>query len=475
LKGPAPFPAFRLFLTCWLIYGIHWAPWVIREQFPAITLAMAGTLDVERFHGWSSDIFAGPRGGAFINNNPGASIVGAIPLFVLRPALASLERWNDTLPASIARSRSPAFADRPAVRARREWYFLAVAFLTGAGLMAPISALAMTALAIALWSGGIPRTTAISASLVCGFATPIFFRTGYLNHNLLVGHAALLGVLLLRNRALPPGRRAVAAGLLGGFAVLCDYSGLVVFAMLGWVSVHSTDTVWPLRDRLRRAALYIAGATPPLLGLIAYQLWAFGHSALPSQHFMPGIEPTTYGYRGFSWPSLEIAWMNFFDRRFGLFVACPLLTLGLLAPFVKAGRFRLPARETRLILTFFGAFVLFCAANQYARLQYTTGVRYLVPVIPGLTLLSLQVLQALPAVTRCMILLPNFAIAWPMAFRQQGSILQIAREFTPQFSWTERMSEYGGTDHPVAVSAAVLLLAGVLVALIWRKPLSAGR
>jgi hypothetical protein len=38
---------------------------------------------------WTEDIFSGPRGGAYINNNPGASLTGAVPLLLLRPILAA--------------------------------------------------------------------------------------------------------------------------------------------------------------------------------------------------------------------------------------------------------------------------------------------------------------------------------------------------------------------------------------------------
>ena len=119
----------RLFVSCWLIYAVHWAPFMIREQFPALTLANSGTLNVERFLGWSPDIFPGPRGGAFINNNPGASIVAAVPLWVARPALTVIERWNDALPSSAALRARAEFSRSSAVQGRREWYFMAVAFV----------------------------------------------------------------------------------------------------------------------------------------------------------------------------------------------------------------------------------------------------------------------------------------------------------------------------------------------------------
>ena len=44
-----------------------------------------------RYLGWSEDIFRSPSGGAFINNNPGASLTAAIPLFLLRPLLIRVD------------------------------------------------------------------------------------------------------------------------------------------------------------------------------------------------------------------------------------------------------------------------------------------------------------------------------------------------------------------------------------------------
>lgn len=472
MDQPGAMTGARPFFLCWLLYAVHWAPFMIREQFPAITLATAGTLNVERFVGWSPDIFRGPNGGAFINNNPGASIAGALPLVIARPVLSALERWNDAHPSSIARAESPDAAERPAVRGRREWYFLAVAFLTAAGVMAPASALTVTALAATMAARGVPRATAVSAGILLGFATPVFVRTSYLNHNLLVCHAGFMAALLLyggRSQRLRVGRAAIA-GALAGFAVLCDYSGVLVLAAGGiYVWLRSGDTESTYGSRLRPVAAYGAGALPLLLTLAAYQWWAFGHSVLPSQHFMPAIEETNRGYRGMSWPSFELLWMNFFDPRFGLFAVCPLLLLGLAAPFVRGARVKLPQREMWVILGIFGALTLFCAANQYSRLQWTTGIRYLLPAVPGLLLLSLQVLQTWPEALQRAIAAASLLFAWIPAVTHQSPpwLLSSAGDF--QLSWVRRMAEYGALSHPAAVSAAVLLTTGIAATLTWRN------
>jgi hypothetical protein len=84
----------RVCFTCWITYTVFWTPYIVREHFPAITLAQSGTLNVQRFLGYTDDIFPSGPGRAFINNNPGASITGAIPLFILRPVLNRVETWN---------------------------------------------------------------------------------------------------------------------------------------------------------------------------------------------------------------------------------------------------------------------------------------------------------------------------------------------------------------------------------------------
>ncbi len=473
------FPKFRLFVTCWLIYAVHWAPFMIREQFPAITLATEGTLNVERFVGWSADIFPGPGGGAFINNNPGASIAGAIPLFVARPLLNAVERWNDALPSSIHRSQHASdFPASQAVRARREFYIMTVAFLTVAGLMAPVSALTVTLLGWTLWSAGVPKNRAIGVALLYGFATPVFQRTGYLNHNLLVGHAGLIAALLLWDRArarLTLGR-AIAAGALCGFAVLCDYSGVIVIAIGGlYTWLRTGDESAPLGRRFRVAACYGAGAIPMLLTLAVYQWWAFGHSALPSQQFMPAIEQTSRGYRGVDWPSFELAWMNFFDPRFGLFAVCPILALSFVAPWVRGGACRLPTRETGLAFLFFAGFTLFCAANQYSSLQWTTGIRYLVPAIPGLLLLSSQVLQVLPSPVRWTLIPAAMAMSWMPALTHEAWPALVAGAGAFELSWVHRLAEYGVLAHPRAVTATLLAATASAVTSFWKPELAAAR
>jgi hypothetical protein len=467
--------SWRVFLTCWIAYCAFWTPYIVREHFPAITLARSGTLNVQPFLGWIPDIFESPRDGAFINNNPGASITGAIPLFLAGPILNRVEAWNRTLP-------QPPLQDvdegvfRRTVAEDRQYYFLLVVFLTVALVMAPATSATAAYLCSRLMEAGVSASAAAIAALLYGLATPVFFRAGLLNQNLLVADAGFTILLLLwdpMDRPLRAGRAAIA-GLLAGYSVLCDYSGVVVVAVTFlYVGLRRGVRSGEQRpaSRIKLYLAFAAGLAPLVAALWIYQGWAFGSFYRPSQHFMQPTAPTSHGYRGFDWPSPALVWANFVDPRFGLFAYCPLLLLGFAAPFVRRVRYRIPSREMIVFFTYFVLFVLFCAANQYSWLQPATGFRYLVPVVPVLTLLALQTAQALPRTLQWLLALAAFAQSLVIAAAHENDIrLALGtlwqRHF--EFVWAIRLRQAGA---PVSWvwSATAWLLPAVAALILWAK------
>src|SRR5512142_3356421 len=79
--------AWRLLITCWLVYVLHFATNTVREIYPALSLGDHFSVDVTEYLGLHPDIFAIPGRGAFINNNPGASFMGAVPYALSRPLI----------------------------------------------------------------------------------------------------------------------------------------------------------------------------------------------------------------------------------------------------------------------------------------------------------------------------------------------------------------------------------------------------
>ena len=292
------------------------------------------------------------------------------------------------------------------------------------------------------------------ASLWIGY--PRLFRAGPEPQPAGAGFIALL--LLWDPHSRPLARCAAVAGLLAGYALLCDYSGIIVILV---VALY----VWLRAANWRALAAFVIGVIPGAAGLAIYQAWAFGSFLQPSQHYMMPTAPTSRGYRGFDWPSPSLMWANFFDPRFGLFAWCPALALAAAAPFTTRVRYRVPKRETWVLLIYFALFVLFCAANQYSWLQPLTGFRYLTPVVPGLALLAMMAAQALPQRLRLAIAFVAVAQSVIVAAAHENDIrLELAALWKRNFAffWMIRLRQAGVPVLWVWTPAVYLVLIAVL-------------
>jgi hypothetical protein len=470
-RHPAAGWTWRVFATCWLVYTAFWTPYIVREHYPALALLERGSMNVERYQAFSEDIFRGPRGGAYINNNPGASLTAALALLPFRPLLMRVDRWNQQLPRITNPPHLEGEVFRRMLLEGRGYYFLLVAFLTVAFVMAPATAGTAAYLCSRLAGAGVAPVHAAWAALLFGLGTPVWFRAGHLNHNLLVCDAGFVALLLLWDPHNAPlrARSAAWAGLLAGYCFLCDYSGAVV------VAVTALYTLWRSAGDWKILAAFGVGVLPGAAGLAIYQAWAFGGSVLPSQHYMPATAPTARGYRGIDWPSPALAWANFFDPRFGLFAYCPALLLAFAAPFVRRVRYCVPSRETAVLFAYFLLFVLFCAANQYSWLQPSTGFRYLVPVVPGLALLALQAAQGLPRWARRTVAAAAVGQSLLMVAGYQNNFpgtVKVLWERGFRLPWMIRLG-YAGAPVTWVWPVVTLVLVVAAVAAVWHS--SCGR
>ncbi len=167
--------------------------------------------------------------------------------------------------------------------------------------MAPISALGVVAMFYLLRQVFRSDHRAFWLALLYAFGTPVFFRAAYLNHNMILGHFALMGFLVIWN----PGdeiRRGLsvrffAGGLAGGAALLLDYSGVVLLTALFCYAVAKASEASSLRHVIRGARAYVLGAAGPILLLWFYQYESFGNPFLPGQHWMPPVEWIDFGYQ----------------------------------------------------------------------------------------------------------------------------------------------------------------------------------
>ncbi len=398
----------RLFLTCWLVYVLHFATNTVREIYPALSLGDHLSFDVAEYAGLHPDLFEMPDGRWFSNNNPGASIMGAIPYLLTRPII---DRVVDR--ARTARQESgaqPPEYDSPWPMAREffrksfaKGYDLKFGLAAGvmqAGLMAPLSALSAVVMFYLLLGVTGSARASVWLAVLYAFATPVFYRTAQLNQNLIVCHCALFAFALLWRpwdlKDVPRKPAYFIAGLLSGWAVVCDYSGLIVPVVLGFYGlVRRSSLPESAKDRfdsLRFASGVLMGGAV----LLAYQWSSFGNPLWPAQHYMPAANFTERGYVGFDWPQLDLLFDTAFSIRFGLFTSAPILLAVFAFPYWRKGFSLVGRRELICILAFCVVFFIFCGANQYGRMQFNTGVRHIVPITPFVFLLAVGVLLRMP-------------------------------------------------------------------------------
>ena len=397
--------AWRIFFTCWIVFALHFATNAYREVYLAMAIGDHFSFSVAEYLGLHADVFEMPGRGAFIAGNPGSSMFGAVPYLAARPVIdAVVER---VMAQRKATNAQPPPYDSPWPAARefhRRAFERGLDVRLGLGMaatqalgMAPLSAAAVTVMFYVLLVRTGSRPAATWLALLYAFATPVFYRTAQLNHNLMVAHLALFAWVLLWRpwddpAAAPKRPRYGLAGFLCGWAVVCDFTGIVVVAVLGIYGLLRRNALPAHAKSPWDAARFIAGVTAAGTVLLAYQWICFGHPLHPAQHYMPA---PAHGYRSLVFPQAKLLFQTAFDLRFGLFTSAPLLLLAFVPVWIRGRRIVEP-RETRLILALAAAMFLFCCSIEYGYLQFNTGVRYVLPAVPFLFLLAANVLLRMP-------------------------------------------------------------------------------
>jgi len=422
--------ALRLFVTCWMIYILHSATNIVREHYLALAVGDHLSFRVDEYQGLHDDLFETPGRGWHINNNPGVSIMAALPYAVLRPLIDVIVTRVERARAASGRRDPPEYASpwpnsrvffAEAWRRGLDAKFGLAAMAIQAGFMAPVSALAVVGMFLVLRRLFGSDRLGLWLAVLFAFGTPVFFRTGFLNHNLLVGYAAAAGFVALWNPGRPDAPHATGrfalAGLAGGTAVLLDYTGIVMLAGLFGYGLARLSFDGRTRDWRRFITRFAAGAAGPLALLWFYQWASFGDPFAPAQRWMPAVAWADSGYRGLSFPMPDLLLATLFDYRYGLFTSAPLVLLAFAAPWVDRGRL-LPRREIWFMLALFAAFWLFCGSVNYGRLQYNTGIRYMTSMMPFLFVLSAVVLVRLPRGVTCTLVVVSVTLSWCLAMHR---------------------------------------------------------
>jgi hypothetical protein len=263
-----------------------------------------------------------------------------------------------------------------------------------------------------------PRTGA-PVALLLGLGTLLLpFATAYFSHVL----SAMLGFAAFALLSGEPERSAwvpAAAGVLAGLAVVVELPLLIVAAALG---------VYALLDgpRLRRGAVYAGGVVLGIAPLLAYDTWAFGapwRTAYADAVLELGetghdvIGANDEGFFGLTRPELDRL-VDVLFSDVGLFVLTPMTAVALagLLPLVRRGH----RREAFLVAGLTAAFLLYNASYYLPLGGHVPGPRFLVPLLPFLTLPLAAALARWPVVT---LAAGAFSAFWMVAATLGGALI----------------------------------------------------
>ncbi len=477
----------RLFVTVWLVYGAFLTTNVVRETYLAVAIAEDQSVRVDRFLGLHPDLFEIRGRGGYINSNPGASILGAVPWLAAQPVIGALFAWKPALAApkppttyDDPRPNRTTFMNEMRVRGLDVRLALA-AMVIQLGLMAPLGALMVVLLHRYLLARGHTGRDALGLSLLYAFATPLLFRSAFLNQNALLAHAVLAAWLLLtwpRDMSATPGAggRWWWVGVLLGGGILLDYSAAPLAVVFGCWALYEGWRERGALGALARATMYTVGAAGPIALLLGYQWLAFGVPWFPAQRYMPATDLSVHGWNGVTLPSVDLLWRNLADPRYGLFAFCPLLLLAV-AAYWTWRRERDGARSS-LVVTVVASLGLwvFSSANQFAALQWNTGVRYLVPLVPLLFLAAIPGWLAAPRWLRWTFAIPTLVVSFAVAMMREDvpTSLALLMERGPVLPLLVVLEKTAAAYAPWLASAglqplgvlAVILLAG-LTYMVW--------
>ncbi len=473
----------RLFLTCWLIYLLHFSPFVSRELYLTISLAEKHSVRVDEYVDLHSDLFFLPGRGGFMGGNPGISILSAAPYWLALPVVNRVApvhppRPGEKVSAEYAEQRSNRRAFYQKVRERGlDMHLGLAAAVTSVFFMAPLAAASVWLIFRLLEYFRFSQKTSLWLSLLYALGTPIFFRATPLSPNLGVTVFGLASFAVL---CIPwdfwaerQAMRLFAAGFLAGWAVLIDYSGVVTVGALGLFALALQMKDKSFWTAFRRSLWFLAGAAGPIAFLFYYQWYCYGNPWLPAQFHQPKINYLGYASaRGVGWPLPAAMWGLLFDPLYGLLVFAPIFALALYhAVLILRRKNRVPTLVACFCWVFSLVLWFFFSCIEYTvRHQWQDGFRYMAPAVPFLFLLVADVVAQMPRALAYFAAFAAVLETWCLSMVREDPLDSILRVLFKGFElpWLTTLVKTAHQYVPwLAEGASPLALFLVFCLLIW--------
>lgn len=323
------------------------------------------TLSIDGYCGYNTADIVHVGGHYYSVKAPGLSFLGLIPWKFFTLILASITAHNEPLFWALTTYLTTLFT---------------------VSLLVAGAVVVMYRLTLAL-GASVGRSAGVA--LILGFATILFPYATEMTGEPVAAFCLLTSFYLMVTFEEEPGReRAFLAGILAGWAVLCDFPSMLVAMAL------AVYALWKL-PRKSDVAAFTAGAAIVAAILLAYDWIVFGNPFFLSSQayeFVPGnsqFPEQSRGFVGIAYPRLGILWDILVAPQRGLFFCNPIILLAI-PGFVYFHRQRHRRAEFGLVLFAVAAFVTFNASFGTSIVSWSggtaTGPRQMTPVIPFMVL-----------------------------------------------------------------------------------------
>jgi hypothetical protein len=318
---------------------------------------------------------------------------------------------------------------------------------------------------------GSPARFAVAASSVVALGTGTFaYSTLFLETPLQV--LSLLTALLILLLPIKRGPKALAVGLLIGYAILLHY--IVVLCVMPAAMYIGTQP-----DRAKSLLNFISGLVVPLVGVLVYNFWCFGSPFLFG-HFKSAIPQFQQHHEemvsGLMVPRLEAVWGLLFSASKGLFVFSPFLVFAIVG-LVVLWRQHSHRASASLYAGLFAITFLLVSSLPNWQGGMLSGPRYLLPVVPVLAIGIAGVGAIKKTKMRLAVVsMLAFSAAWSIAI---WSMLAIVAPFSPEWLANPLFEKHlpdllNGRIRPTVASVFLgidgwpsLVLAFIPSALLW--------
>lgn len=372
---------FLVLIICYSYFFPRWADW---NQNSRLDLTMAivdqGSLHIDDYYQNTGD-YAYFEGHYYSDKAPGVAFLGIAPYAVFKLIMEWSPLQHVVNPIMSNQAFSATLKQNgDGIAPEKAYFALALTFVTFCIVVVPSALLGVV---LYYMLGYFVQREPIRLGLVLAYslATPAFAYSGSLYSHQIVA-ALLFGafylLFCLRQRRVKPWVLVPAGGMVG-LAVITEYPAALIGLAL---------SVYAIAAAPRKMMLWsytLAGA-PFGLALAWYNLTIF-HSPWPVGYFYSPLftEQHSTGFLSLTHPTTTALWGITFGSDRGLFFLAPWLLLAVpgVYSFWRLHRWRM---EFVVLIYAVVAFILFNGSSVMWQGGFAVGPRYLLPMVPFLTL-----------------------------------------------------------------------------------------